>query len=453
MSSNTQTSRLEGRTEFSDAPSETGSAGKQQWGSRAGFLMAAIGSAVGLGNLWRFPFQAGENGGGAFVLIYLVCVVVIGLPVLIGELAIGRHKGLSAVGSTREIAIQAGRSSNWQIAGWIAFVGTVIVLPGYAILSGQIMAYSVMAFLGELSDPTETPLYDGAVSSMLWFTGFLLITSAIVLRGLKGGIEAASVFLMPAFFLLLAGLAAFALYSGAASEALAYLFTPRFDQVTPGIVLAALGQALFSLGVGAGLMMTFGSFLSKDEGLGSNASVIAGADTLVALVAGLMIFPIVFAFGMDPAAGMGLIFGTLPAFFAGMPFGNLVGGLFFFLAFIAALTSSISILMVSRTIGIEQFGLSERSSTILFSLIAWVIGIAIVFIEGFGSLLDWLIGNVGLPLGALMFALIAGWVAPLSVMRAELAQTSEMVFAFWRVSIRYAVPLAIVAIFFAGLFG
>ncbi|MEO1220254.1 MAG: sodium-dependent transporter [Pseudomonadota bacterium] len=453
MSSNTHADRLEMRMGLSEEQIQSRGTGKLQWGSRAGFLMAAIGSAVGLGNLWRFPFQAGENGGGAFVLIYLVCVVLIGLPVLIGELAIGRHKGLSAVGSTRDIAVEAGRSPNWQITGWIAFAGTIIVLPGYAILSGQIMAYSVMAFAGDLSDPTETPLYNGAVSSMLWFTGFLLITCAIVLRGLKGGIEAASVFLMPAFFLLLAGLAAFALYSGAATDAFTYLFTPRFDQVTPGVVLAALGQALFSLGVGAGLMMTFGSFLSKDEGIGSNASVIAGADTLVALVAGLMIFPIVFAFGMDPAAGMGLIFGTLPAFFAGMPFGNLVGGLFFFLAFIAALTSSIAILMVSRTIGIEQFGLSERSSTILFALLAWLVGIAILFIDGFGSLLDWLIGNVGLPLGALMFALIAGWVAPRSVMRAELAQTSDGFFAFWRGSIRYAVPLAILAILFAGLFG
>ena len=428
-------------------------ADKPQWGSRAGFLMAAIGSAVGLGNLWRFPFQAWENGGGAFVLIYIVCVIVIGFPVLIAELAIGRHKGLSPVGSTREIAVEAGRSANWQIAGWIAFAGAITVLPGYAIISGQIMAYSVMAFMGDLTDASDTPLYGGAVSSMLWFTAFLFITTGIVLRGLKGGIEAASVYLMPAFFVILAGLAAFALYSGAATEALTYLFKPRFDQVTPGVVLAALGQALFSLGVGGGIIMTFGSFLSKDESIGSNASIIAGADTMVALVAGLMIFPIVFAFGMNPAAGMGLIFETLPAFFAGMPFGKLVGGLFFFLAFIAALTSSIAILMVSRTIGIQQFGLSERGSTILFALLAWVVGIAIVFIDGFGSLLDWLIGNVGLPLGALMVALLCGWVAPRSLMRTELVQTSDWLFAFWRGSIRYAVPLAIVAILFAGLTG
>ena len=286
--------------------------GKQQWGSRLGFLMAAIGSAVGLGNLWRFPFQAGENGGGAFVLIYIACVFLIGYPVLMAELAIGRNKGLSSVGSTRDLAVDAGRSPKWQIAGWIGFLAVVMVLPSYAMISGQIMAYAVMGFMGDLSDPNVAPLYGGAVSSLLWFTAFLAITAAIVLRGLKRGIELASIFLMPAFFFILVGLAAFALLSGAAGAALSYLLTPRFDQLTADIVLAALGQALFSLGVGAGLMITFGAFLSKDVRIGSNSRIIAGADTLVALVAGLMIFPIVFAFGMDPAAGMGLIFGTLP---------------------------------------------------------------------------------------------------------------------------------------------
>lgn len=453
MSSNTQVDRLETRMQLSTDQGQGRRTGKQQWGSRAGFLMAAIGSAVGLGNLWRFPFQAGENGGGAFVLIYVVCVVVIGLPVLIAELAIGRHKGLSPVGSTREIAVEAGRSPNWQFAGWLGLAGGVIVLPNYTMLSGQIMAYSVMGFMGELSDPNATPLYGGPVSSLLWFTAFLLITTAIVLRGLKNGIEAASVFLMPAFFFILAGLAAFALYTGAASEALTYLFSPRFDQLTPAIVLAALGQALFSLGVGAGLMITFGSFLSKDENIGSNATVIAGADTLVALVAGLMIFPIVFAFGMNPAAGMGLIFGTLPTFFAQMPLGNLAGGLFFFLAFIAALTSSIAILMVARTIGVQQFGLTERNATLFFAVLTWFGGVGIVFIDGFGSWLDWLLSNVTMPLGALILALIAGWVAPRSVMRAELAQSSDGFFAFWRGSIRYAVPIAITAILIAGLSG
>ncbi|GMN03820.1 sodium-dependent transporter [Erythrobacter sp. MTPC3] len=415
--------------------------------------MAAIGSAVGLGNLWRFPFQAGENGGGAFVLIYIACVFLIGYPVLIAELAIGRHKSAAAVAATPGMAARPGRSPNWQIASWFGIAMAVLVLPSYSMISGQIMAYSVMAFMGDLGAGNAPPLYGGTITSMVWFTAFLAITMAVALRGLNKGIETASVFLMPMFFLILVSLAAFALFSGAASDALAYLFTPRFDEVTPEVVLAALGQALFSLGLGGALMITLGSFLSGDENISSNATVIAGADTSVAIVAGLMIFPIVFAFGMNPAAGMGLIFETLPTFFAGIEFGNLIGGAFFFLAFIAALTSSISILMVARTIGSEQFGISERNATMLFGLLAWGGGIGIVLIDGLDTLLDWLVGSVVLPLGALTAALLAGWAAPRSLMRAELAQTSDWLFALWRGSIRYLVPLAITAIFVTGLAG
>ncbi|WP_217905166.1 sodium-dependent transporter [Altererythrobacter lutimaris] len=413
--------------------------------------MAAIGSAVGLGNLWRFPFQAGENGGGAFVLIYILCVFLIGYPVLVAELAIGRHKGRSANGTAPDLPVDKGRAPNWQITGWFGLVAAVMILPSYSMISGQIMAYSAMSFIGDLGGKGTSSLYDGTLAPMLWFTVFVAITTAIVLRGLNKGIEAASVFLMPMFFLLLVSLAAFALFSGAASEALTYLFTPRFDEITPDVVLAALGQALFSLGLGAALMITFGLFLPNDENITSNATVIAGADTLVALVAGLMIFPIVFAFGMNPAAGMGLIFETLPQFFAGMPFGNLIGGAFFFLAFIAALTSSIAILMVSRTVGVEQFGLSERNATLLFGLLAWGGGFGLILIDELGSWLDWIVGSVVLPIGALTAALLAGWVAPRSLMREELAQTSDWLFALWRGLIRYVIPLAIVAIFVTGL--
>ena len=425
--------------------------GKQLWSTRFGFLMAAVGSAVGLGNLWRFPFQAGQHGGGAFVLVYVLCVFLIGFPVLMSELAIGRHRGLSAVGSTRNLAVDSGRSPNWQVAGWLGFAGTFLILPSYSMISGQIMAYSVMGFMGELDGRGATPLYGGSIQAMLWFSAFLAITTAIVMRGLNKGIEAASVILMPLLFLILLSLSIFALASGAAFEAISYLFAPRFDELTPQTVLAALGQAMFSLGVGGGVMVTYGSFLSKDEGIGANAGVIAGADTTVALVAGLMIFPIVFAFGLDPAAGMGLIFGALPKFFAGMPFGNLLGGAFFFLAFIAALTSSISILMNTRTVGVEQFGLSEKKSALLFGFLAWISGTGIVLFDGFGSMLDWFVGNLVLPLGALAVALLAGWVAPRSTMRLELAHSNEREFDFWRAMVRYPVPVAIIAILIAGI--
>lgn len=425
-----------------------------KWGSRFSFLMAAVGSAVGLGNLWRFPFQAGQNGGGAFVITYILCVALIAYPVLMAELAIGRHKGLSAVGSTRGIAVDAGRSRNWQLAGWIGFAAAILVLPTYSMISGQIMAYSAMSFMGEL-DPVAgiTPLYDGPWAQLAWFTAFVAINVGIVIRGLNRGIEAFSVFLMPLFFAILAGLAIFALATGATGEALAYLFAPRFYEITPQVVLAALGQAFFSVGVGAAIMITYGSFLSKDVHIGANAAVIAGADTLVAIVAGLMIFPIVFAQGMDPAAGMGLIFGALPAFFETMPLGNFVGGAFFLLAFIAALTSSISVLMMTRVIGTEQFGLGDRTATLLFGGLAWLGGVAIILFDGLGERMDWLVGSVLMPMGAMTGALLAGWVVSKAVMRDELSADGDVLFGIWRGLIRYAVPAAIAAIFVAGLWG
>lgn len=422
-----------------------------QWGSRFGFLMAAIGSAVGLGNLWRFPFQAGQHGGGAFVIVYIGCVALIAYPVLMAELAIGRHQGLSAVGSTRNLAVDAGASPRWQIVGWFGCAATLVVLPGYSMIAGQIMAYSFIGFTSGVSADAAPALYDGPLDSLFWLTLSLGATVGIVLRGLNKGVETASMILMPAFFAILAALAIYALLGGAAEEAVNYLFNPRFDEITPEVVLAALGQALFSLGVGGAIMVTYGSFLSKEENIGVNSGIIAGADTLVAIVAGLMIFPIVFAHGMDPAAGMGLIFGALPAFFANMPFGHLISGAFFFLAFIAALTSTISMLMILRVVGIEQFGMSERGATLVFGAFVWLCGVAIIAFDGLGERMDWAVGSVLLPLGALGVALLAGWAVPRNIMRGELARTHLGIFAFWRVMIRYAVPIAVGAIFVMGL--
>ncbi|MHA7871409.1 MAG: sodium-dependent transporter [Hyphococcus sp.] len=424
-----------------------------QWSSRFAFLMAAVGSAVGLGNLWRFPFQTGQAGGGAFVIVYLICVVLIAYPVLMAELSIGRHKGLSAVGSARNLAVDSGHSSNWQVAGWIGFVANLFIMPVYCMIAGQIAAYAVMAFAGEFSGgvPEDPSLYAGTGWRLVWFALFLAATVGVVLRGLKGGIEKAASVLMPVFFLMLVGLAVFAMATGAAQQTLEYLFTPRWGEVTPDIILAAMGQALFSLGVGASIMITYGSFLSKSENIGSSAGLIASADTGVAIISGLMIFPIVFAFALDPGAGMGLIFNALPEVFTGLPLGNIIGGAFFFLALIAALTSSISMLMVLRTIGHDRLGLSPAIATLLFGGVGFLSGGAIIIVDGLGDWMDWTVGSVLLPLGALTAALLAGWIAPRAVMRQELANTPEPVFQYWRFMIRYAAPLAIAIIFALGV--
>jgi len=421
-----------------------------QWTSRFTFLMAAIGSAVGLGNLWRFPFQTGAHGGAAFVIVYLLCVIFVAYPILMGELSIGRHKGLSAVGSTRQLALDSGRSGNWSVVGWVGIVAGLTMVTTYSVIAGQVMAYSAMSFIG--TDTSQiAPLYAGVTHALSWHTLFMGLTVLIVAAGLRGGIERTVTILMPMFFVMLGGLCIYALSTGAAVKALAYLFAPDFSAITPAVVLAALSQAFFSIGVGAAIMMTYGSFLSKEEHIGNNAAIIAGADTFVAIVAGVMIFPIVFAHGLDPAAGAQLIFGALPAAFAGMPGGSIIGGLFFFLAFIAALTSSISLLMATSAVGEEQFGLGRTRSAVTFGVIAWAVGAATVVVSGLGGWVDFVGGSILLPLGGLLIAVFAGWVAPRRIMREELHNIGDGLFRFWRFFVRYLALLTVALILLLGV--
>ena len=428
-----------------------------QWASRYAFLMAAIGSAVGLGNLWRFPFQAGQNGGSAFVIIYLVCVVIVAYPILIAELAIGRHKGLSAVGSTRQLALDIGKSRNWAVVGWIGVIASFAILTTYSIIAGQVLAYAVMSISGEFAqyasnDTAQTlSLYASPTHALMWHTLFMVVTILIVSAGLHGGIERVVTVLMPIFFVMLAGLSIYALTTGAAKDAINYLFAPDFSALTPTTVLAALGQAFFSIGVGAAIMITYGSFLPKEEHIGGSAAIIAGSDTLVAIVAGLMIFPIVFAHGLDPAAGSGLIFGALPAVFAGMPAGSFIGALFFFLAFIAALTTSISILITVSAVVVEELGFSRVKAAAAVGILVWAVGATTVMISELSGWLDFLSGSVLLPFCGLLVAALAGWVVPREIMRNELSGTSKRLFRFWRILIRYVATIAIALILLLGI--
>jgi NSS family neurotransmitter:Na+ symporter len=416
--------------------------------------MAAIGSAVGLGNLWRFPFQTGQNGGAAFVFIYLICVALVAYPILMAELAVGRHQGLSAVGSVRQLAIDSNRSPNWSIAGWIGALAVLIVLTTYSVIAGQVLAYSVMSFTGEFSGNASgqaLSLYSGSTHAIAWHTLFMFITVAVVSRGLHGGIERVVTTLMPLFFLMLAGLCIYAMVTGDAARALSYLFTPDFSALTPVVVLAAMGQAFYSVGVGAAIMITYGSFLSRNENIGTNAAVIAGADTLIAIVAGMMIFPIIFAFDLDPAAGAGLIFDALPAVFSDMAGGTFIGGLFFFLAFIAALTSSISLLITATAIGVEQFGLSRTVASVILGGVVWLVGIAAVVVSGLGSWLDFVSGGVMITLGGFLIAVFVGWAVPRKVMREELRNTNETLFRFWHFFCRYVAPIAVAITLLLGI--
>ncbi|MGJ3232258.1 MAG: sodium-dependent transporter [Oceanicaulis sp.] len=435
-----------------------GPAAHGTWNTRFGFLMAAIGSSVGLGNFWRFPYTAGENGGAAFVLVYLLCVVLIAFPILLAELSVGRHARASAVGSTRKMAFDAGASELWSIAGWVGMAGGVLILCFYSVVAGWVAAYVFQmiqgAFVG-MDAATVATQFDALVTDtntvIAWHSFFMIITIGIVCLGVTAGIERAVTILMPLFFIMLVGMVIYAGLAGDFPAAASYLFAVDLSEIRPSTVLEALGQAFFSIGVGSAIMITYGSYLRREDNLPQSSTIIAGADTLVAIIAGFAIFPFVFAFGLDPNAGPGLFFQTLPAAFAQMPGGQWVGTAFFALAFIAALTSSISLLQVIVAFGEEHTDFGRVGSALFFGAIIFLLGIAAAMSGDFFNLLDVVSGKFLLPLGGLLIALFTGWVVSKALMRKELEEASNGFFGYWRFTIRYLAPIAVGLIIIAGL--
>jgi NSS family neurotransmitter:Na+ symporter len=428
------------------------------WGTRFGFLMAAIGSSVGLGNFWRFPYVAGENGGAAFIVVYLLCVVFIALPILMAELSIGRHARRSAVGSIRKMAFDAGAPGLWAVAGWVSMVAAVLILCFYSVVAGWVIAYVFKMGAGEFvgaAPDTIAAAFGNLVGDtnvvIGWHTAFMVVTVGIVSLGVTKGIERSVTILMPLFFLTLIGLVVYAAFTADMGAALAYLFTPDFSELGPQTFLAALGQAFFSIGVGGAIMITYGSYLPRSDNLTGSSAIIAGADTIVAIIAGLAIFPFVFAFSLNPGQGPGLFFQTLPSAFAQMPAGQYVGTAFFMLAFIAALTSSISLLQVVVAFAEEHTDFGKTGSAVFFGIIIWLVGCGAAFSDGYFNLLDILSGQVFLPLGGLLVALFTGWVVSRSLIRHELIGASDTVFAVWRFIIRYLAPIAVFAILAGGI--
>jgi len=428
------------------------------WNTRFGFLMAAIGSSVGLGNFWRFPYTAGENGGAAFVLVYLICVALIAFPILIAELSVGRHARASAVGSTRKMAFDAGASELWSIAGWVGMAGGVMILCFYSVVAGWVAAYVLQMMQGEfvgLAAEAASARFDALVTDtntvIGWHVVFMAVTVGIVCLGVTKGIERAVTILMPLFFIMLVGMVIYAGVAGDMGAAVEYLFTPDLSVITPATVLAALGQAFFSIGVGSAIMITYGSYLKREDNLPQSATIIAGADTLVAIIAGLAIFPFVFAFGLAADAGPGLFFQTLPAAFAQMPGGQWVGTAFFALAFIAALTSSISLLQVIVAFGEEHTDFGRVGSALFFGAIIFLFGVAAAMSGDFFNLLDTVSGKFLLPLGGLLIALFTGWVVSKALMQSELPQAGAKFFGYWRFTIRWLAPIAVGLIILSGL--
>ncbi len=448
-----------------------------RWSSESTFLMASIGCAVGLGNLWRFPYIAGENGGGAFVLVYIGFVVILGIPLIMSELAIGRAGQLSAVGTMNKM-VKEGYHPFWKIIGWLSILVPVCGLTYYSVVAGWSIQYIFKAASGEFNGVnaiTSGAIFqqsqDGWPMLTLWFSIFMFSTVAIVSLGVKSGLEVAVKLMLPSLFIILIILAIYAMYTGDAAKAVHFLINPDFSKLTPKAILEALGQALFSLAVGVGALITYGAYLPKGTSLPKSAGIIALADTIVALLAGFAIFPIVFQYGLTPGEGPGLIFATLPIAFGQMPGGIIFGTLFFILLSFAAFTSSIG--MLEPIIAwFEDKGMSRPKMAWVTGCFAWVIGMFMLlsfnvlsdlkplsFISAFADknlfgLMDYLVANILLPINALMLAIFSGWAMSKDLVSEQLgfAQGSREYF-LWHISTKYIATFGITIVVYTTIFG
>ena len=390
-----------------------------QWGSKLGFIMAAAGSAVGLGNIWRFPYVTGENGGAAFVLVYLVCVFLIGVPLLYVELALGRASGRNPVGAFQKTK----PGTPFMFTGILCLMACFFVLTYYGVIAGWTISFA-------WSQITQTPLvfseYIAKPGTVLpVFAGFIALTIWIVSAGVEKGIEKWSKILMPVLFVMMLVIIGRSLTLEGASKGISYYLNPDFSKIDGKVVLMALGQAFFSLSVGWGLMITYGSYMPKSQNIVSNGLWVASADTLVAILAGFMVFPAVFAFGMDPGAGPGLTFVTLPKVFAQMTAGWVFGAIFFCLLSVAAVTSSISMLEVPVSYFVDDKPKARKKAATMVGIFAFLIGIPSAMANGgseffsnmelmgktgFLDIMDQVFGTLCLIVISLSLSIYVGWI-------------------------------------------
>ncbi|WP_303290490.1 sodium-dependent transporter [Marinobacter sp. SS5-14b] len=445
------------------------------WSSRLAFILAATGSAVGLGNIWKFPYVTGENGGGAFVLVYLLCIAIVGIPIMMAEVMIGRRGGRSPVNSLRLITERDRLKPAWKLVGVVGVLAGFLILSFYSVIGGWAISYVGTTASGQLagqSAETVGAIFSGLLSDpatlLTWHTLFMALVMVVVARGVRSGLERAVSILMPALFVLLLIVVGYAMTTGHFGQAAAFLFQPDFSKLTTSGILVALGHAFFTLSLGMAVMMAYGSYLPKNISIAKTSITVSVIDTGVALLAGLAIFPIVFANGLEPGAGPGLIFQTLPLAFGQMPMGALFGTLFFVLLVFAAWTSGISLLEPIVEWLEEQKGMNRTVSTIAAGTVCWALGIASILslnlwadfaplgfvpmLEGktIFDLLDFFTANILLPLGGLLVALFAGWVMSRQAMENELSLSPAM-FNLWFVTVRFITPVAVAVVFIYNL--
>ena len=442
--------------------------GNAHWSSRFAFVMASVGFAVGLGNIWRFPYITGENGGSAFVLIYLACAFGIGVPVLMSELLIGRRGQHSPPQSMARVAEESGLSPRWSFVGSMGVLTAFTIAVTYAVVVGWVLWYLAKAFLtgfsglDAVSSAAEFDTVLASNGSMLFWTvvGNVLV-GTIIFAGVKGGIERAVSIMMPLMFVLLIGLGIYNAFTGGFMATLKWLFTPDFSKVGPDTLLAAIGQAFFSISVAMGGMMTYGSYLPKSFSIARGAVVVVFADTVVALLAGFVVFPVVFHYGLDIASGAGLIFQTLPVAFAQMPGGHVFAVLFFLMLSVAGITSMVGLLECVTAWIDERFKMSRHAAasvvviTVTFCSIASVLSYN-VWSEfrlagfNFNEIADGIPTKILLPAGGLLVAMFAGWFVLREHSQDEL-ELKGVGYALWRNLLRFVAVPAIALILVTGL--
>ncbi len=442
---------------------------REHWGSKAGFILAAAGSAIGLGNIWKFPYIAGENGGAAFVFIYLICIALIGLPVLIAEIMMGRTTQRNPVGAFKKLS----GKPFWVAVGSLGVIAGFVILSFYTVIAGWSIGYIVEALKGsfsQFSDPGVSSAYfESQVGNVTWIVGyhtlFSFLTMGVVFAGINKGIEKGSKIMMPVLFFLLILLVIRGVTLPGAEKGLAFLWSPDWSKISGQSVLIALGHAFFTISLGMGAMMTYGSYLSEKDHVPSAALQIVILDTFIALLAGIAIFSSVFAMGQDPAAGPGLIFHTLPVVFAKMPGGVVWAVLFFLLLTVAALTSAISLLEVVVAYFVDERKWKRQNAVMVFGFVVLLIGIpsALSFnvmkdVHFFGKTwfdnADYLASNILLPGGGFFIAIFVGWIWGFDTVLIELKKGSESLFdkypiviKAWKIFLRFLAPVMIFVVF------
>jgi len=434
------------------------------WKGNSTFILAAAGSAVGLGNIWKFPYMVGSNGGSAFVIIYLLCILAIGLPVMASEVLIGKYGRKSPINSLKALAKENAISENWKYLGILGALAGILILSYYSVFAGMALSYIFNFFPSGLENPSEySARYFSELSSshwilIFWHSTFLMITCWIVAMGVVKGIGRSVSILMPFLFLFIILISFYSSYIGNFNETIFFLFKPDFSSITPEVVISAMGQAFFSLSIGMGAIMAYGAYMPERQVIGKTVLTIIILDTLVALCAGIAIFPIVFSnTSLEVSAGPGLIFETLPVAFYSLPFGNLFSIIFFTLISIAALSSSISLLEPFTAWMEEKLKMHRRTIVVCLGFLVWFLGMGSIFSFNvwsdlkflglnFLELMDYLTNNIMLPVGGFFISIFVGWVLPNSLVQ-KYVKLNDQLFKIFIFFLKYVSTGAIALIF------